>query len=235
MTKIVKFLHLFCFVLLALYVSTLWSQKKKTQFSFISLYNNPVENVSKRAKFEVGIFSGYVISSDRNYDCGLSYGVNAGFLMTKNIALELRGLRYLNTVKGEPDGLSKGRLTDNVLQLHIQIRFFADKKCIPYIAGGVGYHFFDFTMDSEITGPWDALGVDISEEVKDSLGYHIEAGLDLFLSEKFSLNGGCQYMICDINGNWRFVERSTRTQFAGDIENIQFNAVMFSLGLKYYF
>ncbi len=71
-------------------------------------------------KSYIGAIAGYAIPSEVNYGSGFKYGGSLCLGITKNIAIELSGLRFQSNVEGDPEGLSEGKLSFIPIQLSIE-------------------------------------------------------------------------------------------------------------------
>ncbi len=92
-----------------------------------------------------------------------------------------------------------------------------------------------FNLDEEITDSWDALGFDIEEKVENAIGYHIGAGIDIFITKNIALNADVRYCMAKIKGSWTLTDQVISTSISGDIENLSLNSLIFGGGFKFYF
>jgi len=186
-------------------------------------------------KSGIGFLAGYAMPAENNYSSGLKYGGNICLGITKNVSIELKGLSFQSNVEGDPEALSKGRLSVIPIQLSIQARFPISWRFLPYLLGGGGYYLNRFDLDEEITDAWDALGFDLGEKVENAIGYHFGAGIDLFLTKNIALNANVRYCIAKIKGSWTLTDQIIGTETSGDIEDLNLNSLIFGGGLKFYF
>ena len=190
------------------------------------------------AKMGPGIFGGFAKLSD--YGRGAAYGANFFLRITKNIGIELSGLRFQSSVQeknGKKAGeeLSKGKLSVFPIQLNIQARYPLNEHIIPYAIGGAGYYLLSFNLDSEQKKSWEALGFEISEKVDNAFGYHFGAGLDYLFSRHFGLNASFKYCLVKTNGNWKLKDLGSNTEVAGELKEIRLNSVLLGVGIRYLF
>ena len=115
-------------------------------------------------KSGVGFLAGYAMPAENNYSSGLKYGGNICLGITKNVSIELKGLIFQSDVEGNPEALSKGKLSVIPIQLSIQARFPISWRFLPYLLGGGGYYLNRINLDKEIPEAWDALGFDIERK-----------------------------------------------------------------------
>ena len=186
-------------------------------------------------KSGVGFLAGYAMPTESNFSSGLKYGGNICLGITKNVSIELKGLSFQSDVEGDPEALSKGKLSVIPIQLSVQARFPISWRFLPYLVGGGGYYLNRFNLDKEITDAWDALGFDLEEKVENAIGYHIGAGIDLFLTKNIALNADVRYFIAKIKGSWTLTDQIIGTETSGSLEDLNLNSLIFGGGLKFYF
>jgi outer membrane protein W len=186
-------------------------------------------------KSGIGFQAGYAMPAESNYSSGLKYGGNIYLGITKNVSIELKGLSFQSDVEGNPEALSKGKLSTIPIQLSIQARFPISWRFLPYLLGGGGYYLNRFNLDREIIDAWDALGFDIEEKVENAIGYHFGAGIDLFITKNIALNADVRYFIAKIKGSWTLTDQAIGTETSGVIEDLNLNSLIFGGGLKFYF
>jgi outer membrane protein W len=183
----------------------------------------------------IGIESGYSMPRENYYSDEIYYGGNFSLGISKNLSLELSGLRVLYEVEGSADGLSNGELSVIPIQLSIQVRFPVTARFIPYVLGGGGYYLNSFTLDEEIINTWDALGFDVEETIENSFGYHVGAGLDFFITGNIGINVDLKYCLVKTKGSWSLTDQIGGTIVSGDLENLSLNSIMVGAGLKFCF
>jgi outer membrane protein W len=186
-------------------------------------------------KSGVGFLAGYAMPALSNFSSGVKYGGNLSLGITKNITIELKGLTFQSNVEGDPVALSKGRLSVMPIQVSIQARFPISNRLLPYLIGGGGYYVNKFILDQEIIDAWDALGFNIEEKVENAIGYHLGAGIDLFLTKNVALNVDARYCMAKIKGSWTLTDQIIGAETSGDLENLNLNSLIFGGGLKFYF
>ena len=186
-------------------------------------------------KSGVGFLAGYAMPAENNYSSGLKYGGNIYFGITKNVSIEIKGLSFKSDVEGNPEALSKGKLSVIPIQLSIQARFPISWRFLPYLLGGGGYYLNRFNLDEEIIDAWDALGFDLEEKVENAIGYHFGGGIDLFITKNIALNADVRYFIAKIKGSWTLTDQIIGTENSGSLEDLNLNSLIFGGGLKFYF
>jgi opacity protein-like surface antigen len=220
--------------------------REESQKPKIKQKNPPAISVPQRKtylprKFKIGpksglgFLAGYAMPAASNYSNGFNYGGNICLGITKNVSIELKGLRFQSDVEGDPEALSKGKLSVMPIQLSIQLRFPVSGRFSPYLLGGGGYYLNRFNIDEEITDAWDDLGFDIEEKAENAIGYHLGAGIDLFITNNIALNADIRYCLAKIKGSWTLTDQVIGTKTSGDIEDLDFNSLILGGGLKFYF
>jgi opacity protein-like surface antigen len=189
----------------------------------------------RRPAFGLGISGGYASPTERIYDGGAMFGGRICYSITKNIGVELKGLVYQSPVDGEPEGLSAGKMTFVPIQLSALVRFPLGKRIVPYVGFGAGYYLSSFEIDSEIVDDWEDLGFNIEEKVEHKLGYHFGLGMDYFFSNNLALNADFSYCLVESKGSWSITEQASGAQVSGDFGDLNFNTIMFGIGLTYFF
>jgi outer membrane protein len=186
-------------------------------------------------KMGLGLFVG--ASSTSEYGSGLAFGANFYLGITKNIGIEVGGLRFQTTTKDNDDitKLSKGKLTVMPLQLSLMARFPVGAKIVPYIAAGGGYYLNSFTLDAAIVKSWDDLGVDLEEAIDNAFGFHFGAGLDFFVNPNIAITAGVKYCLAKAKGSWTMKEQVSSEVTEGALPDLKLNALVFGAGLKYFF
>ena len=166
---------------------------------------------------------------------GFMFGGNFCFRLTKNIGLELAGFSFKRSEEGGEEKLSKGELSLIPVQLSLQGRVPVSAKFTPYLCGGIGYYINSYTVDSSLTDAWKVLGFTVEEKVESTLGFHGGAGLDFMLNKNLAVNADFKYCFIKPKGSWKMTEQVSSVEVSGNIEDLNFNSVMFVLGLKYFF
>jgi outer membrane protein len=186
-------------------------------------------------KMGLGLFVG--ASSTSDYGGGLAFGANFYFGITKNIGLEIGGLRFQTTTKDNDDmtKLSKGKLAVMPLQLSLMARFPVGAKIVPYVAAGGGYYLNSFTLDAAIVKSWDDLGIDLDEAIDNAFGFHFGAGLDFFVNPNIAITAGVKYCLAKTKGSWTMKEQVSSEETTGTLPDLKLNALVFGAGLKYFF
>jgi len=186
-------------------------------------------------KMGLGLFVG--ASSTSEYGSGLAFGANFYYGITKNIGIEVGGLRFQTTTKDTDDvsKLSKGKLAVMPLQLSLIGRFPVGAKLVPYVAAGGGYYLNSFTLDASIVKSWDDLGFDLEEAIDNAFGFHLGAGLDYFVKPNIAVGASVKYCLAKAKGSWTMKDQVSSEETEGTLSDLKLNALVFGVGLKYFF
>jgi outer membrane protein W len=188
------------------------------------------------AQLRIGLSGAYSIPSNSNYKGGIAVGVQIGYIIIDNLSVEFGGMTYKYTVDGSREGLSKGSLSLVPFEFTLQGRLpLSGKKIVPYIMVGFGYEKNKFSIDSQVTAPWNNAGISIEEKVENSMTYHTGIGVDFFLIKKLFANMNVKYLMAETEGSWRQTDTGTGASLSGSLNNLKFGAILISLGLKYSF
>ncbi len=195
-----------------------------------------VEPVSAEfKKIGLGLFVGF--SSTSEYGSGLAYGANFYLGVTKNIGLEVSGLRFQTTTKDSDDEtkLSKGKLAVMPVQASLIVRFPVGTGVVPYVAAGGGYYLNSFTLDAALVGSWNDLGIDIDETIDNAFGFHFGAGLDYFIKPNIAIGANVKYCLAKAKGSWTMKDQVSSEETKGTLSNLKLDGLVFGAGLKYFF
>ena len=183
----------------------------------------------------LGIDVGYAMPGESQYSGALKYGLYMSCQLNRYLAVELSGFRFQSDVTGESETLSSGKLSIIPITLSIQGRYPLTARIIPYAYLGGGYCFNTFALDSGISQPWDDLGFDVSEKVKNSVGFHFGAGLDYFLTSEIAIRADVRYLLASASGEWRQVDQISGVEASGEIKDISLNSLVLGVGIKFQF
>jgi len=203
-------------------------QKSPERPSYESM---PAENPD----FSVGLMGGYALPSEEGYGGAFAFGFSLAYRMTSNLSVELSGLRFQSQLEGSPEGLSRGKLTMFPLSLNLKGSYPASDRFSPYAIVGIGYFFNSFALCDCIQAEWNPLGFDVREDVENSWGFLVGAGLDYFLAPNLSVNLDIRYGMSKTKGSWSFTDQVTGAAVSGNLEKLSLNTLVLGLGVKFYF
>ena len=186
-------------------------------------------------KMSLGLFVGGASTSE--YGGGLAFGANFYYGITKNIGIEVGGLRFQTTTKANDDitKLSKGKLAVMPFDLSLVARFPLGAKIVPYIAAGGGYYLNSFTLDATLVKSWEDLGFDLKEAIDNAAGFHLGGGVDYFVKPNIAISATVKYCLAKAKGSWTMKDQVTSEETKGTLADVTLNAFVFGVGLKYFF
>lgn len=123
--------------------------------------------------------------------------VDVTYFVTDNIGLELIAATTKHDVKGKGGLEPLGELVDSWVlppTLTLQYHFAPKAKVRPYVGVGLNYtHFYSEDASNALEG---AIG-DTKVKLKDSVGYALQAGLDIDVGRNLFLNFDAKYIDID--------------------------------------
>jgi hypothetical protein len=134
------------------------------------------------AAVRIGLFGGYASHTKSTYGRGIAFGLNLGYDLTANIALEFRATRFQSDVKAAEGGLSAGKMTVMPVELAFVGRLPVGAKLTPYFVVGGGYGLHSFSPDAAPVKSWNDLGITLAESIKSGLTILVGAGLDFLIA-----------------------------------------------------
>lgn len=227
---------IFLFVLILFSSSLLLSQTRSTKTS--APQSEDAFDLSKgkaKGRFGIGIIANYGQFSKSQFSGGIRYGADLWLRIAKNFAIELEGLISEGKSAGDPNGLSKGKLSITTLLIGLQGRLFADRNLVPFLRAGGGYSSNRFRLDSAISDAWNQVGFSVDEKIKNSWVYFVGAGVDFFLAKNFVLRGDLRYSICKAKASWTIKDQISNQSVTQDLNDINLNSFGIGLGLRFVF
>jgi len=101
----------------------------------------------------------------------------------------------------------------------------SDSKFTLYGGGGIGYYINDFSLSSIFLTVEPGLSVDAD----DSFGFHLAAGLEYFIADNWAFNLDLKYI-------WNEADFDTSVSgVPAGTDEIDLDAFLFGIGIKYYF
>jgi outer membrane protein W len=214
-------------------------------FSLTSLFSFAIELESFKGKstspstgssrIALGLSGGYGLFANKQIDGGVAFGATFLYAFSRNIAIELSGIYMNGNVAGDANSLSKGKLTTMPLQLSLMGRFPVGGQLTPYVLAGGSYFLNSFTLDNSVAGEWKTLGFTLTEKVDKAFGFHFGAGLELALKKTLSMDMNVRYCMAKAKGNWTMTDDASQTEASGTVSDLKLDAVVFAVGLKYFF
>jgi outer membrane protein W len=178
--------------------------------------------------------AGYALPSESAYGGDMVFGGGISYLVTPNVAVEVALYRTQSEVEGTLDGLSTGKLTMMPVSLSLQGRYPLGNRLIPYAQVGVAYNFLDFKLCSICQSEWEDMGFAISEEIDNSIGFQVGAGLDYRITDRIALNVDLRYQILNGQGTWSMSDQLSGVSQSGDLNDLNMSALVFRIGAKFF-
>lgn len=180
----------------------------------------------KPRKFGAGLIIGASFPSGDNYNSGVNFNAHVSYRFIEEFTLELSVQGFDMGVEGRLERLSRGDLTIIPIQLSIQRRFPFQPKTFAYFTGGIDYYLNDFTLrDTSFSRV---------ETVKNTLGFHVGAGIEYFLRENLALKLEIKVCFQSPSGSWSYIDPVTGPE-SGQFDNIKLDTVLFGIGVTYHF
>jgi len=176
--------------------------------------------------------AGYAFPGESSYGSDISFGGGVGFLVNRFVSVELGLVRYPSQAESSPQGLSAGRLTLMPVYFSVQGRYPLTNRITPYAQVGVAYNFLDFKLCSQCQAAWDDLGFVVAEDVDNSLGFQVGAGLDYGITPTIAVNADLRYHILSGQGTWSLSDQFSSVLQSGELSDLNLNALVFRVGVK---
>jgi outer membrane protein W len=156
----------------------------------------------------------------------IALGLNFTYIVIPNFSLELAWDYFKTDI--EESGFEWAEITTTPFLLTAQFRILPEGPVVPYAGAGVGYYINELDKDSGAKEEAQATGVSYPTGIDDSLGLHLNAGLDWFLTDNFALNLDTRYfwVEADIEGK----EGSSSVSSEVDLDSL-----VIGIGGKLYF
>jgi outer membrane protein len=122
-------------------------------------------------------------------------------------------------------GVNFGELEQIPLLLTGHYHFWINPESNIYLGGGIGYYLNDFSL----SGLVKSIDPNLDIDADDSFGYHVNAGFETFITDNMTLNLDLKYI-------WNKADFTAReTGFPDETDEVDLNAFVIGLGIKYYF
>lgn len=191
-----------------------------------------------KGKLGIGARVSYVDFSDDDYtvygvkvdvepDEDIMYEGNLTYFIQDYLSLEL-SVGYIETdVDFDALGMEvdAGEFETIPVLLSLRAHLSTNTKVSPYLLFGIGYFFNDFDQNDTIIEYIYGPGADV--DVDDSFGWHVGAGVEVFVTENIALNLDFKYI-------WTEVEADVNV-FGFKDEDIDMDSFLAGLGIKFYF
>ncbi|MFC1812900.1 OmpW family protein [Thermodesulfobacteriota bacterium] len=165
---------------------------------------------------------------DIEFDDSTLYGLNLVYFFNTYFSLELGIEHSKNDVNVSGNGLSDfyfGDVTQIPILLTARFHLPIHSRVTPYLGGGAGFYSNDFDLSQVLFGG-------ATFEPKSSIGYHVNGGVEFFVSERIAFNLDFKYI-------WNTVEfDATGVIVAVGVpatSDIDLDAFYGGFGIRYYF
>lgn len=191
--------------------------------------------VPSTAAVRLGLLGGYALTPNANLGGGVAYGAGLAFEVVPHFSLELGVLRFQVSTTSAPDGLSQGTLGLVPIELGFSVRIplAAGFKLLLGAAGG--FVLPQFSLDPQFVKDWEAVGFSIEEKVDPAFGFHVRGGFEADLSAQIAVFIEARYSMCRPKGYWTLSDRDGIGDLDGTIESLNFDSLIFGLGLVFSF
>jgi outer membrane protein W len=217
MKKTVKTIcFILVFGLVFSYSATAGDAKKIGVAAFISYYNTGSSNLG---------------DVDAHFDTVPSLGVSLTYFITKAFSVELSAQQVQTDLTLEHDG-KRGKLGE-IKQTPILLTGRFNRR-IPktrlnlYLGIGAGYYANSFDQEKEKDFS-DFFGLNIKADVKESYGFHANAGTEMFFTKNLSVYLDLKALFTQAKFDIVYPDNSS------DDKDVSMNASVLGTGVKYYF
>ena len=177
-------------------------------------------------------YLGYEIDAD--FDNALMYGGNVTYFVHRYFSFELSA-DYV-----EPDVDLKIRIPGELTRIVVGVgdfeqhpilltartHFSTNPKVNPYVGVGIGYYLNDFDSSDFVNSVMPPGG---KIDVDNSIGFHINTGVEIFLDEHFAFNLEMKYL-------WNKTDLKFKAPgYWTEEVSIDLNTFVTGVGFKYYF
>ena len=158
---------------------------------------------------------------ETDFDYAPMYGGNLTYFVHKYFSFELSVDRVETdvdlkiSVPGFPikTVVGVGEMEQLPILLTARTHFSTNPKVNPYFGVGIGYYLNDFHSNDLVRA---ALPPGGRLDIDDSLGFHINTGVEIFLNERFALNLELKYVWNDTDLKLKFPDAAEEVDFRLD-------------------
>lgn len=203
------------FLLFGIMAADAWGQQTLLALSGRASYLSPhTEKVEERVK----------ITSDMMFGAGLTYGYmdRAVEFSIEQVEMDL------------DDGTTDGRLVMVPVFISGYWRWVApERQWIPFVGMGFGLLANQFKLSREAKAKaQDEELVDFHQDIDDTIGFHVVAGLEYFIWQRLSLSLEARYLFAKADVRTRVTEGG---EVVESRDKINLSTVVTGLGIKQYF
>jgi outer membrane protein W len=201
---------------------------------------------AQEKRFAVGVRAAYnsyeggdielFLPSHADYDIALGISAGVTYFFSKSFSLELDVGRQETTMKVEEfdvffglDTVSDyGELTQIPVLLTGRYHFAPSDKTTVYVGLGIGYYIHDMKNADGDGDFFDGAPPGVNAFADDGFGYHVNTGMECFLSPSVALNIDLKYVMLDVDIGFKGAGYDVK-------DNTSLNAFVTGFGIKYYF
>jgi len=184
------------------------------------------------AQIYFSLNGGYALSTNKLNGGGIGFGGTVGLELTPSFSLELAVRNWSVPVTGSNQGLSEGKYSALPIELSGRLRLPVGTRFTLSGEVGAGFALQSFRLDETLAADWASVGFLIEESVENSLAVHIGLGLEFALSPTIALDFGARYHYLRSQGTWTITDIAGGESQTGQIADLDFGAITFSLGIR---
>ena len=178
---------------------------------------------------------GYAVPNTDEYDNAFAWRAALGYSPLPQFELDLEFGRFATDVsQPDPGGIPSHTIASGSLGITPVCLTAQYRRPLPQLLstlillGGVGYYFIDYSMGAEQRDAFEAAGVTglPDQEVDDSWGFHLGAGLEYAVTERISLVAEGRYLFLNPSA------RGTTASGGRFDDSLDLDTWMFTGGVK---
>ena len=183
--------------------------------------------------WSVGASLGYALPNTDEYDNGFAWRLALGYAPLPQFELDLEFGGFTSDVsQPEPGGIPSYTIASGSLEIRPVCLTAQYRRPLPELLStvtllaGIGYYFIDYDMGDEQGAAFDGqLGLP-DQEVDDSWGFHLGAGLEYAVTERISLVAEGRYLFLNPSA------RGTTVSGVRFDDSLDLDTWMFTGGVK---
>ena len=172
---------------------------------------------------------------DAKFDNEVTYSVNMTWFLLRRFSMEISMDAFTTDLEvsyGENDGVL-GEFTQRPILLSGRMHFrINERNGNFFLGGGVGYYENEFD-NRDTSLPHEFFGMNLSADVKDSIGMHLCAGAEYYFTEHLALNFDVKMILNQAEFTFQANPASASSERLH--RDVSMNASFIGIGLKYYF
>jgi len=194
------------------------------------------ETARQGTSLGLAIAGDYIFPSNQAHGQHPAGGLALCLNFSRYLTLEIEGAFSAVPTESLPLGLSQGRLLHIPVLLNIRFRLpLGTSPFAIFLKAGGGYAINSMKLDGEMMESYNTLGFEVSETCRSSALFQAGGGLELRFSPNLALEVFGLYRLSEASGEWTIGDIVSGVQTSGTIENINLNAAVAGLGLRFIF